>query len=54
MMGNETANGFWGIYLPEETLTVCKEIQKKTDENLGEVLSSAIQSYAASVGVDLH
>lgn len=52
-MTQETPNGFFYITLPDETLSICKEIGNKTGQSVGEVIADSIQLRAKQVGVIL-
>ena len=52
-MTQETPNGFFYICLPDETLSVCKEIAKKTGMSVGDVISQAVREQAEKYKVPL-
>lgn len=51
-MTQETLNGFFYIVLSEPALKMCKEIQKKNEQTIPEIVSDAIMDYAKKYGVE--
>ena len=46
-----TINGYYYLCLPEFTYTICKEIEKKTNLPVVDIISEAIKEYAEKHGV---